>query len=263
MSTTVDAVGATEHRFRNGHLVVHQVGAGDTVGYLHGMIGNPGVHPFLTALAGRGRRVVAPSLPGFTGSPPCEDLRTLHDWVVAASEVLDVAGITGRTCVASSVGAMLALEVACVRPEAFERLVLVAPFGLWDPADPVVDPFGTTLSTQREMLTADPARTAAFFEAKAGATPEELVDADVERYHTRTAAASLIWPLPEFGLSTRAHRVRCPVTLVWGGADRINPVSYLHRFAGLLPNVVGTHVVDGAGHLAEWDAPVEVAAVVG
>jgi pimeloyl-ACP methyl ester carboxylesterase len=84
----------------------------------------------------------------------------------------------------------------------------------------------------------------------------------VGRYLARTAAASLVWPIPEFGLDTRIHRVSCPVTLVWGGADRIAPPSYLERFRARLPNVVSAHVVDGAGHLADWDRPDEVASIV-
>jgi pimeloyl-ACP methyl ester carboxylesterase len=182
--------------------------------------------------------------------------------VVATSEVIDIAGLAGRPLVASSIGAMLALEVSAVRPEAFTRLVLVAPFGLWDPSEPVTDPFATTLRSQRELLTVDPARTAGFFDPQPGRSTEQLVEDDIARYLSRTAAASLIWPIPEFGFSTRAHRVTCPVTLVWGGLDRIIPPSYLDRFTALLPNVVATRVIEGAGHLVEWDAPDLLAAEV-
>ena len=247
--------------FRDGHVAVRSAGEGATVGYLHGMIGNPGVHPFLEALATTGHRAVAPSLPGFTGSSPSEDLRSLHDWVVATSEVIDLAGLAGAPLVASSVGAMLALEVAAVRPEVASALVLVAPFGLWDDDDPVADPFGTTLSVQRQMLTADPTVTASFFDDDDATPADVLVELGVERYHTRTAAAALIWPIPEHGISTRLHRVTCPVTLVWGSEDAIIPPTYLQRWAAALPNVAGTHVVDGAGHHAEWDRPTEVAEI--
>ncbi len=258
------AADASAVDFRGQHLVVHQTGQGSPVGYLHGLLGNPGLHPFLTSLAasGEGHRVIAPGLPGFSGSPACEDLRSMHDWIVATSEAIDLAGLAGAPMVASSAGAMLALEVAAVRPEAFERLVLIAPLGLWEPTDPVADPFATTMKRQRSILTADPARTAAFFEDDMTQSPEVLIERNVDRYLARTAAASLVWPIPEFGLDTRIHRVTCPVTLVWGAQDELAPVSYLERFAGLLPNVVGTHIVDGAGHLAEWDRPDEVAALV-
>lgn len=260
-ATAVAALGRTVP-FRGQTLTVHELGEGPPVGYLHGMVGNPGVHPFLESLAGTGRHVVAPNLPGFTGSPACEDLRTLHDWVVATSEAIDLAGITGTAMVASSVGAMLALEVAAVRPEAFSHLVLVAPFGLYDDADPVADPFATTLSQQRAVLTVDPAVTAPFFDDVTGRTAEELIEDGVARYLTRTAAAQLIWPVPEFGLSTRIHRVRCPVTLVWGAEDRVIPPSYARRFGALLPNVGAVNVVERAGHLAEWDQPGAVASLV-
>ncbi len=96
------------------------------MGYLHGMLGNPGVYAVLEELAATGHRVVAPSLPGFTGSSEPEGLRTLHDWVVATSEVVDLAGLAGAPLVASGVGAMLALELAAVRPEAFGSIAAFA-----------------------------------------------------------------------------------------------------------------------------------------
>ncbi len=248
--------------FRDADIVVDAVGDGSVVGYLHGGVGNPGVHPFLTSLAAHDRRVVAPSLPGFTGSAPCPDIRSLYDWVVVTSETLDVAGLAGCPVVASSVGAMLALELAAVRPEAFASLVLIAPFGLWDPGDPTADPFARTLSGQRSILTADAMATSQFFDDQPDRAAVDLIEDNVARYSSRTSFASLIWPIPEFGLSTRLHRVTCPVTLVWGSDDRVIPVSYLERFANALPNVVGTHVVSGAGHLVEWDAPDAVAELV-
>jgi pimeloyl-ACP methyl ester carboxylesterase len=257
----ISAVGARRVvTFRGGRLVIDERGDGATVGYLHGPIGCPPTNPFLDQLAQR-HRVVAPSLPGCTGSDSCDDLRVLHDWVVAVSEIVDLAGLAGRPLVASSTGAMLALELAAVRPEAFTHLVLVSPLGLWVDVDPVADPFGTTLTGQRQLLTDDPARTAPFFDDVDGRDAPGLADDAVARYSTRTAAASLVWPLPEFGLASRLHLVRCPVTLVWGAADRLNPPTYLDRFAARLANVVDTLVVPGAGHLVEWDAPAVVAEV--
>ena len=252
----------TTLRFRDGHLGLVDVGDGPPVAYLHGMLGNPGEHAFLGALADSGRRVIAPSLPGFTGSSEPEGLRSLHDWVVALSELVDVAGIVGLPIVASSVGAMMALELAAVRPGAFSAMVLIAPFGLWDDEDPVADPFATTLSVQRRLLTADPAASASFFDDPDALAADELVEHGVDRYLTRTAAAQLIWPLPDFGLAARVHRVTQPVTLVHGAHDEIIPPSYLARWSAALPNVVSTHLVDGAGHQAEFDKPAEIAAIV-
>lgn len=249
--------------FRRGSLAVLRAGEGPTVGYLHGMIGNPAAAPtpVVAELAGS-HRVIAPSLPGFTGSDPCDDLRTMFDWVVATSEIIDLCGLAGAPMVATSVGAMLALELAAVRPEAFSRLVLVAPLGLWVPEAPVADAFGTSLSEQRGLLTADPSVTAAFFDEGRGDAALDAVEQGVHRYLTRTAAAALVWPIPEHGLDTRLHRVSCPVTLVWGSEDRLVPSSYAERFAAAIDGPVDVHTVAGAGHLADWDAPGEVAALV-
>ena len=51
------------------------------------------------------------------------------------------------------------------------------------------------------------------------------------------------------------------MTLVHGAEDAIIPASYLNKWAQNLPNVVGTHRVEEAGHQAEFDRPEEVAAI--
>lgn len=242
-----------------GDVVVRRAGSGTEMTYLHGMIGTPPAAPIL-AVAQRTRlAITAPCLPGFTGSEPRAMTRTIHDWVFHLSAILDATGTTGRPVIASSVGAMVAVELAAVRPEAFRHLVLVSPLGLWDETDPIADPYATTLSAQRRLLTNDESVTAPFFDDPDGLEGDELVEHGVARYATRTAAASLVWPIPEHGLAERIHRVTVPVTLIWGGDDRVVPLSYLDRWHAALPNPAGTHVIDGAGHLADWDAPAAVA----
>lgn len=245
--------------WKAGSLEIWEEGEGPTIGYVHGMVCAPGRLPFVAKLVGRGRHVVAPSLPGYSATSPSSGIRNVHDWVFALSEIVDRSGLAGCPLVASSTGAMLALELAAVRPEAFSSLILIAPLGLWRDDNPITDPFSTTLSGQRALLTNDPAVTASFFD---DATDGPTVDSMIQRYTGRTATASLVWPIPEFGLAERIHRVSCPVTLVWGSDDRIIDPSYADLFAESLSDCRATHVVTGAGHHAEWDDPVAVAAIV-
>ena len=246
-----------------GELVVQRAGdGGTTVGYLHGLIGTPPTAPILAAGADAGLAITAPCLPGFSGSPPSAETRTIHDWVFHLSAGLDATGLVGAPMVAASVGAMIATELAAIRPEAFGHLVLVGPLGLWDDGDPVADPFATTLSAQRRLLTVDPTVTATFFDDPEGMDGDELIEYGVTRYQTRTAGASLVWPLPDRGLSARIHRVTVPTTVIWGADDAIAPVSYLERWTEALPNVAGAHTVPGAGHLVDWDQPDAVAGLV-
>lgn len=245
--------------WRAGSLEISSVGSGKRVGYLHGMVPPSDDPPLMNALASLGFEVVAPCLPGYGSTSTSSDLRTMHDWVAATSEIVDIAGINGCPVVASSVGAMLALELAAVRPEAFAQLVLIAPLGLWRDDLPVADPFATTLSGQRSLLTNDPSLTASFYDDHLG---DDAVVATMQRYTARTATASLVWPIPEFGLSQRIHRVTCPVTLVWGADDRIVPPAYSDLFAECLPNLASSHIVEGAGHLADLEAPRAIAEIV-
>ena len=260
MAATPDGPGSmTLDSWRAGSLEIFRVGRGPRIGYLHGMVPVTSDEAFVTCLAEQGREVVAPCLPGYGGTSTSRDLRTMHDWVAATSEIIDIAGLNGAPVVASSVGAMLALELASIRPEAFSHLVLIGPIGLWRDDCPVTDPFSTTLSGQRNLLTNDPGLTASFYDGSAGADP---VVATIQRYTARTATASLVWPIPDFGLSQRIHRVSCPVTLIWGADDRIVPPVYADFFAERLSELRSIHVVEGAGHLAEWDAPAQVAEIV-
>lgn len=237
------------------------------VGFLHGLIGAPDGHPLLQAVAAQGPsaefRLVAPCLPGFTGSEADPTLRSMHDWVASLSELIDETGLAGKPMVAASVGAMLALELLAIRPDVFSELTLIAPFGLWDDDDPVADGFGATLGDQRRMLTANPEVTAPFFEdpdelTRGVVDTEALVDVGVERYVTRATGASLVWPIPDHGLASRIHRVKVPCTLIWGGQDAIIPPSYLRRFSSHLVGTCSTAVLEDAGHLAAWDNPSDV-----
>ncbi len=243
-------------------IVVQRAGAGTPVGYLHGMIGTPPGAPILAAADEAGLAVTAPCLPGFSGSSPTQQRRHIHDWLFHLSSIVDATDLAGRPVVACSIGAMVAVELAAIRPEAFSQLILVAPLGLWDDDDPVTDPYATTLSVQRRLLTKDPTVTAPFFDDPPGMDGDELVEYGVARYETRTAAASLVWPLPDHGLSDRIHRVETPVTLIWGTDDQLAPLSYLDRWAAALPNVVAAHTVADAGHLVDWDRPATVARLV-
>jgi pimeloyl-ACP methyl ester carboxylesterase len=225
------------------------------------MLGNPARHRFLEELA-RAHHVIAPSLPGFMPSSRRDDIRFLYDWVVATSEVLDACGLAHAPVVASSLGAMLALEVACVRPDAFERLALISPLGLWDAEHPVTDLFATPSFDQRALLLKSPDVAASFFVDDPSMPRDVGLQHGVDRYHTRSAAASLMWPLPEHGLIGRIHRVTCPVGLVWGDEDQLNPAHNAELYARALSGHQGTVTVANAGHCAEWDAPVETAVAV-
>ena len=119
---------------------VWEKGQGSPVFYLAGIAGLPRWTPFLDRLAER-HRVVAPSLPGFSGATGHDRLDTLLDWISATLDLLEAAGLAGGDLIGASIGGALAAEAAAMAPGLVRRLVLIAPFGLYDRASPPLDPW--------------------------------------------------------------------------------------------------------------------------
>lgn len=234
---------------------VWEKGSGATVGFLAGLGGTPRWSPFLDALAAR-RRVVVPSLPGFPGGAGLDRLDDTLDWITATLDLLDASGVTGSDLVGASVGGMLAAEVAALSRASVARLVLVAPFGLFDAAEPTADPFAVRPGELPALLSTHPERVAAAAAPPAGADPTEWL---IVQTRASEAAARLLWPLGERGLAKRLHRITAPTLVVWGEEDRILPPSYARRFAAGLGGPVEVCTIAGAGHLVDLDAPEELA----
>ena len=69
------------------------------------------------------------------------------------------------------------------------------------------------------------------------------------------AAARLLWPTTDTGLGRRLHRITARTLILWGSEDRIIPASYAKRFAGEIAGQSEVRSIEGAGHLADLDAP--------
>jgi pimeloyl-ACP methyl ester carboxylesterase len=242
----------------NGHACrVWEKGAGAPLGYLAGFGGLPRWTPFLDRLAER-RRVIAPSLPGFPGATGHEELDGIEDWVTATLDLLEGAGLSGADLVGASLGGMLAAEVAAFSRASVRRLVLVAPLGLYDDDEPVLDPFAVAPAEQPGLLVRNADRAGEQF----APPPGDEGEWEIVMYRAGVAAARLIWPFGDRGLAKRLHRVTAPTLLVWGSADAIVPASYAKRFAERIAGPVQIRSIEGAGHLADLDAPDEVAKAV-
>jgi len=252
-------IGLDERRVEvNGQTCrVWELGRGQRVGYLAGLGGLRRPSPFLLRLAEK-RRVVVPSIPGFPGARGHDLLDDTADWVAMVLDLLEKAELAGCDLIGASIGGMLGAEAACFCPHVSSRLVLIAPFGLFDSAEPVADVFAQRASDVPSLLSSRPSSLAELNKALDG---EDDVEWHVTTSRANEAAARLLWPLGDRGLERRLHRIRARTLLVWGDSDRVMPVSYAGRFARRLRDV-RVHRIAAAGHLADIDAPSEVAAVV-
>ncbi|HYD49014.1 MAG TPA: alpha/beta hydrolase, partial [Terriglobales bacterium] len=204
---------------------------------------------------------VVPSLPGFPGAAAGHlDLDDTVDWIVATLDLLEASDLEGADLIGESVAGMLAAEVAALVRPAVRRLILIGSFGLYDPEDPVRNPFHCAASETPALLCASSARYSAALGCHCH-DPAELADWEVRQYRAHEAAARLMWPFGDRGLAKRLRRIECPTLLLWGERDALVPVSYARRFAaGITRSRVA--ILPAAGHLASVDAPEEAAAAI-
>lgn len=247
----------------NGHTCrVWQKGKGPPLGFLPGLRGCPRWPAFLDRLAEK-HRVVAPSPPGFPGSPDGHrDLDEHTDWIAMTLDLLEAAGIAGADLIGASVGGMLAAEAAAFCTGSVGKLVLIDAYGLYDDQSPPAMFFANTPAEQDALLAKDADALAALTAAPEGASEEETLDWEMQAFRANESSARLIWPWGDRGLERRLHRIRSRTLVLWGADDAIFPASYAERFREGISGPAEVKLLAGAGHLAWLDRPEEAAATV-
>lgn len=238
---------------------VWEKGDGPTVVYLAGPCGLSRWTPFLDELAGK-RRVVAPSLPGFPGATGHAVLDDMLDWILATRDLLWSADVRQGDLIGVSVAGALAAEVAAVFPDMVNRLVLCAPFGIFDPEEPLAD-----IWAQREGATvmADLfcARSERYLELVKAPEGVDFIEWEIIQNRAAEAAIRYLYPFGDTGVAKRLPRIAHRTLLLRGSEDRVVPVGYPQRWARLLANSRAV-AIPGAGHLADLDEPAAVAQAI-
>lgn len=227
-----------------------RVGAGQTLLYLHSFLWPGDEKDFVGRLSGA-FDVIMPLAPGFEDLDELQELEDGHDLALFYDDLLRRLGVAGPIdLVGHSFGGMIAAELAAHFPERFERLALIAPYGLWDDGDPVADLARLPARDLRRSLS-----------TVSSGDGQDSDGSDIGRIvaETRGMAAALkfLWPFPDRGLSSRLHRISAATCIYWGCDDRLNPPSYAERFARGIHQAT-IELVPG-GHLLLQDSPAEMA----
>ena len=244
-------------RLRGGKFEVQleEGGEGPNLLFLHGAGGYTGWTPFLDALA-ESFHVYAPAHPGVAGTTGLEHLDDLWDLVIFYEELMEELGLGLSHVLGHSYGGMLAAELAAHRAERVDRLALVAPLGLWLDEAPVADFFMLTPTERDPLLWHDPESEVAKNYGARPEDPHERMEADLDRTKTLSAIGKFVWPIPDKGLTKRAHRITAPTLLLWGDSDGIVPPVYGPAFQELLPNAT-LEVIAKCGHIPQMERPAE------
>jgi len=220
-------------------------------------IGTPADDP-LVALLAEEHTVHIVEFPGTSAGDPyaVHALDDLWDVVLAHEEALRTAGLAGAVAVGHGFGGMLAAELAASFPDLFSRLVLLAPIGLWEDEAPVADWLSAPAEELPGLLFATPPEP-----VTGDSDPKAAVAAAVAAVWAMGCAGKFVWPVPDRGLDKRLHRITAPTLLLWGEADRLNPVSYAKRFAHKIAGSTVTTLPD-CGHAPQWERPTDTHRVV-
>lgn len=215
-----------------------------TLVYLWGVAGHAGLSPAMEAVRDAGWKIVVPDVVGFDGKPGFIQPGEFLDWITIFFDAIDDTGALPCPIVGASLGAMFATELAALRPEMVTKLALLSPFGICDDSDPGLDLYALPAKERLARLFAKGVPDA--FTNRFSERGEE--EAPVARYISDMAAASVLWPFGDRGIAKRLHRVRAPRLALFGGLDELVPAAIADRWGG-------GEVIDGAGHLMEWDTP--------
>jgi 3-oxoadipate enol-lactonase len=202
---------------------------------------------------------------GASDSPPGPlTTRAMAQDVLA---VLDHAGIQQASVLGTSLGGMIAQELALAHPERVDRLVLAATLPGGPRSRPM--PLGTTYLLATAPFLTSTARLQQFVNNALG--PSTLRRRpEIAR---RLAAAKLAHPQSEpawraqvaagmlFNPLGRQRHITQPTLVIQGTADQVVDPSNADVLADLLPDA-RVELLDGAGHLLCWERPRRFARMV-
>jgi pimeloyl-ACP methyl ester carboxylesterase len=207
--------------------------------------------PFLDLL-GSHAEIIAPSHPGFGGSPRPRDFDTVYDLVRLYLALLDGLGSEAVTLMGFGFGGWLAAEIAVACPHRLERLILVGAVGIKvsGPDTPdILDVFNTSPAEVQRRSWHDPAAWAPDFDAMSD-------DAVVAYARDREALCLYAWHpymyTPQ--LARWLSRIAVPTLVLWGGSDGVVTPAYGRAYAARIPGA-RFEVIEAAGHHPEIEQP--------
>lgn len=240
--TTLDVAGVP--------LEVYDRGTGMPILMLHGAGGPRGNAPFMDLLEQHGR-IVAPSHPGFGGSPLPDWINGVDDLAYLYLDLLDRLDWYDVTLIGMSMGGWTACEIATKSAHRLAKLILVDPVGIKvgdrETRD-IPDIYALHPDEVTKLTYHDPAKAPDY----AAFSDEELLA--VAR--NREAGVLYLWEpyMHNPQLRRRLHRITIPTLLLRGESDGLVSDAYARAYAASIPNC-RYETIANAGHAPHMEAP--------
>jgi len=243
-------------------LAIIRGGKGKPLVILHEELGHPGWMQYHEELA-KERSLVIPIQPGLGKSPRAEHIRNVHELGLFYGWALRELNLAPVDVLAFSFGGWAAAELASANSKAFNKMVLVAPYGVKPPQGEIMDIFAVTIGTQLNATIYDAAAAPEFRKLYGGERTPEQFEAFEE---ARTETARIAWDpilhnpsLPYFLQGVKG----LPTQIIWGREDAVVPVSAAEVYRKALRNTdVNLAIFDHCGHRPEIEKPQDFLKVV-
>ena len=231
-------------------------GTGPAVVVLHRSTGGLGWTPFLADLSAD-HLALAPDLPGFGASDRPEWARHPRDLAVLVGHWIQQVVEGPATVVGLGFGGWVAAELATMRPEVVQGLVLVGAAGLLPERGRILD---QVLISHMEYVRAA-FRDEHRFDELFGAVPsdDQLLTWD----RNREMMARISWKPYMYSrqLAALLPTVTAPTIAAWGADDRVVPRECGERYARAIAGA-RLEVIEGSGHAVDVEQPDRLAALV-
>jgi pimeloyl-ACP methyl ester carboxylesterase len=247
-----------------GEIHYREAGQGTPIVLIHGTGGDSGAWFGSFARLAETHRVIAYDRRGFGSSTALKAGRYLDAQAEDAAELIRERGLAPATVVGHSWGGVVALALTIKHPELVSTLVLMEPpYRAKEHATP--DFLLTIIRVKLQaQFKGDQCAAATFFRFAThrtdGVTSFDQLPIQAQQAGLRSAAGSMA----ELDAGTgeemaddQVAQIKVPVLLMEGGVSQALFRSLAERLATLLPQA-RVQVIQGAGHLMQFDQPAEV-----
>jgi pimeloyl-ACP methyl ester carboxylesterase len=233
-------------------VTVAGYGSGQPFLLLHGGAGPQSVTGFAEKFAAaHDVRVLAPTHPGFGGTPRPEALNSVGGLAALYDALLGQLGLQDVTVIGNSIGGWITAEIALLNSARVSGIVLIDAVGIEVPGHPVADFFSLTMDQvfERSFHNPEPFR----IDPATLPPAAQAIAAGNRAAISVYAGAAMTDPT----LLERLGSLEIPSLVLWGDSDGIVDADYGRAYAAAIP-MARFQLLPETGHSPQQETPDQV-----